>query len=566
MPSGSLRRMLFNALVLLATFLHICGVHATAVAIRRAGGPVVSLNYATIEGASTGGVDKFLGIPYAQPPVGNLRFRRPRPPLPSSDTILATTFGNACPQQNYTLPFIPNLNYTALVTFVSKVNASEDCLFANVFRPAGVTENSKLPVVVWFYGGAFAIGDGSSYDGSAFVQRSVELGEPLIYINFNYRGNAFGWLAGKEALAGGAANLGLYDQKLFLAWIETYISEFGGDPNKVTVWGHSAGSLSLTAHLITNPVNPPFKAAIFQSSYTSPIYKTDDQKHQATYDHLVQFTGCTSAPDTLECLRVAPYATLKDAINTTPSFLSPNGLDLTWDISIDGDLIKKSLKQYICDGGYARVPILGGQVDDEGTFFSLYSQSITTDADVKTFLKAHLYPTATDDQVNSIADKYSEDPAEGSPFGTGNLSALTPEFKRLAAIQGDHIFHAGRRAAFSKYAATQNVWSFLWKRRKNLLYIGSVHGGELPEMYGLTGDHVGTDAFVNFINHHDPNHPRGSTATSLLSNITWPKYTLDDKKILLFSDDAKEEYTTIYDTYRADGITTIINVQRALGV
>ena len=81
----------------------------------------------------------------------------------------------------------------------------------------------------------------------------------------------------------------------------------------------------------------------------------------------MEFTGCTSSPDTLECLRAAPYATLKDAVDTTPSPVSPNGVDYTWGISIDGDLIKKSLRQYIREGSYARVPILGGQVDDEGT-------------------------------------------------------------------------------------------------------------------------------------------------------------------------------------------------------
>ena len=153
-------------------------------------------------------------------------------------------------------------------------------------------------------------------------------------------------------------------------------------------WGHSAGALSITAHLVTNPDKPPFKAAVFvrichpkidfdvaqklcspsqQSSYTTLLYGTDSQKNQATYDHLVQFTGCTSAPDTLECLRAAPYATLKDAINTTPAMFSPDGLDLTWSMTIDGGLIKKSLKQYINEGCYAKVPVLGGQVDDEGT-------------------------------------------------------------------------------------------------------------------------------------------------------------------------------------------------------
>jgi acetylcholinesterase len=150
-------------------------------------------------------------------------------------------------------------------------------LYANVFRPSDVTERSKLPVVVvspciiqnspvtsstgdsqWFYGGAFSFGDGSAFNGSTFVQRSVELGEPVIYVNFNYRVNAFGWLGGKEALAGGASNVGLHDreysmiselsrvtasdpqfgdlpERFFLTWVRTYISKFGGDPNKVTL-------------------------------------------------------------------------------------------------------------------------------------------------------------------------------------------------------------------------------------------------------------------------------------------------------------------------------------------
>jgi acetylcholinesterase len=82
---------------------------------------------------------------------------------------------------------------------------------------------------------------------------------------------------------------------------------------------------------------------------------------------LVQFTGCDSAPDTLECLRAVPYATLADVVNNTPSFFSPNGLDLTWAPSIDGEFLQKSLNDYFNAGSYARIPILGGQVDDEGT-------------------------------------------------------------------------------------------------------------------------------------------------------------------------------------------------------
>ena len=103
------------------------------------------------------------------------------------------------------------------------------------------------------------------------------------------------------------------------------------------------------------------------SGYTAPLHKTEHPKHQAIYDYLVQSTGCASAPDTLECLRAAPYATLQGAVDATPAIFSPNGLNTIWSISIDGDLVKKSLRQYINEGCYARVPILGGEVDDEGT-------------------------------------------------------------------------------------------------------------------------------------------------------------------------------------------------------
>ena len=92
----------------------------------------------------------------------------------------------------------------------------------------------------------------------------------------------------------------------------------------------------------------------------------DSQEYQAVYGHLVWFTRCTSATDTLECLGAAPYATLKDDVNTTPSFLSPSGVGYTWGVSIDGDLVRKTPRQYILEGCYASVPMLGSQVDDEG--------------------------------------------------------------------------------------------------------------------------------------------------------------------------------------------------------
>ena len=129
------------------------------------------------------------------------------------------------------------------------------------------------------------------------------------------------------------------------------------------------GCYSGTRLRIPISVSEPLKVLLDpqQSSYTGTWYKTDSPKYQATYDQLVRFTGCTSALDTLECLRAAPYAVLADAVNNITVPFTLNGLDLTWGISVDGELIQKSLNQYISEGCYARVPVLAGQVDDEGT-------------------------------------------------------------------------------------------------------------------------------------------------------------------------------------------------------
>ena len=136
-------------------------------------------------------------------------------------------------------------------------------------------------------------------------------------------------------------------------------------PHRPSLQGRYSGT-----HLqIPASVSEPLRALLDpqQSIYTGALYKTDSPKYQAVYDQLVQSTGCTLASDTLECLRAAPYAILADAVDNTTPLASSNGLDLTWGVSIDGELIQKSLNQYISEGCYAKVPILAGQVDDEGT-------------------------------------------------------------------------------------------------------------------------------------------------------------------------------------------------------
>ncbi|KAF9000388.1 alpha/beta-hydrolase [Hymenopellis radicata] len=170
--------------------------------------------------------DVFLGIPYAKPPVDNLRLRNPQ----VWDTAFAVGTGAVEYQ-------------------------SEDCLTLNVVRPD--IDHGDLPVLVWIYGGGYNAGTSSSpvYNLSYIVQESVEMGEPIVAVSFNYRLGALGFLASTEVVACGNANLGLKDQRLALCWIQENIASFGGgnvclptrvsDPSKVTIWGESAGAYSV---------------------------------------------------------------------------------------------------------------------------------------------------------------------------------------------------------------------------------------------------------------------------------------------------------------------------------
>jgi carboxylesterase type B len=212
---------------------------AGAVPLEKRGSPSITIRNGTILGDSSGGVDSFKGIPFAQPPVGNLRLRPPLPLDKSFGTIVSKTIPPACPQFYFDQSTIPSavlgslLNLPLLQTIQQE---SEDCLTIDVIKPSTATESSNLPVLFWIFGGGFELGSTQIYDGSNIVQKSIALGQPIIWVAVNYRVGGFGFLPGKEIKADGASNLGLKDQRLGLKWVQENIAAFGGDPEKVTIW------------------------------------------------------------------------------------------------------------------------------------------------------------------------------------------------------------------------------------------------------------------------------------------------------------------------------------------
>lgn len=192
-------------------------------------------NVDDIRGAAPAKVESFRGIPFAQPPVGQLRLKPPAPLTTGLGTIKATIpLPPGCPQflvPEANISGLPGavLNLALSTTFFRNgiVQGQEDCLTLNVQRPAGTTRDSKLPVMLWIYGGGFEFGATYTYDGAPLVANSMAAGKPVVFVAINYRLGGFGFLPGKEILKDGSSNLGLLDQRLAMQWVADNIVEFG---------------------------------------------------------------------------------------------------------------------------------------------------------------------------------------------------------------------------------------------------------------------------------------------------------------------------------------------------
>lgn len=341
----------------------------------------VVLSAGTVIGSVYGGVEYFRGIPYAQPPTGPLRLKPPvRLESFGSAPLDATGVGPACPQMTAVditpllleVLLLPGAQET-LFFGTSTGDETEDCLTMSVMRPQGTPTNAKLPVLFWIYGGGFETGSPQQYDGSVLIPQSVAQGKPMIIVAVNYRLGAFGFLGGKEVLADGAANLGLLDQRMGLQWVADNIEAFGGDPDAVTIWGESAGSISVFDQLAlfdgnhTYKGRPLFRGAILDSGSITPTEPVDGVKAQGIFDTVAEAAGCASVEDStkLECLREVDYDTFVNASNSVPSYLSYTSLAFSYAPRQDGRVLTASPEALAETGKYAAVPMIIGNQENE---------------------------------------------------------------------------------------------------------------------------------------------------------------------------------------------------------
>ncbi|KAL8278121.1 hypothetical protein RQP46_009445 [Phenoliferia psychrophenolica] len=246
---------------------------------------------------------------------------------------------------------------------------------------------------------------------------------------------------------------------------------------------------------------------------------------------MVNSVGCAAANDTLDCLRHSSDLDFRNAMDLSASVFGFGALRFVYAPGTDYNFFQDDPQQLLLKGQYAKVPAVNEDVDDEGTLFSLMQSNITTEAEFLGYLKQVYLPLATDSELASVAAAYPNDPSVGSPFNTGNLNMLYPQFKRIAAVQGDISFQATRRFLLNVIHKTQPAWSFIYRRQKNTPFLGSFHVSDLqvetsPSDTFPVIDFSYYDALINLAVYLNPNNPAGrADGVSPLSVVNWPTWT-----------------------------------------
>ncbi|KXN91360.1 Lipase 2 [Leucoagaricus sp. SymC.cos] len=397
------------------------------------GAPQVKIGDSKLIGAVTGlKRDFFGGIPFAEPPLGNLRLRLPvlKTSLDSA-TFDASNFGSVCLQPNVSLPL-----------------ASEDCLTINVFRPSNFEPDAKLPVLETLnrYGGESQEGASAIYNGSLIVAQAAARGTPLIYVNFNYRLGPLGFSQGIEATKQGALNLALKEELTATQWLQHNIGAFSSDTTKVTVFGESAGTIMNSILFLNSGLEELARGAILGSGSQATSVNLGP--------HAVKATGTIL----LQGLLLVAHCRLRAAISKAPEEF---GFNQT--IEGPGGLYPGTPSRLFSQGHFARLSFIAGTNLDEGTLF--IPPDINSEDQIRKFIVANfspqiVQPAQLDDAATKLLQPYPDVPALGSLFNAGNDTfGLSSQFKRASAMQGDLEFQSQHRF-WQQTAANANVKTY----------------------------------------------------------------------------------------------------------
>ena len=479
--------------------------------------PEVDTDKGRVTGLVEGGVAEFRGIPYAAAPIGALRFRPPQPRAAWSQTLDATQFGSACPQS----------------ARLGTPSVNEDCLSLNVYAP--LSEQERRPVLVFIHGGSFNAGSsGVAANGPDYRGNDIAARSGAVVVTVNYRLSILGFLASPaldaESDQGVSSNYGLQDQQEALRWVQRNIAQFGGDPGRVTIFGESAGGISVLYHLVSPGSAGLFGRAIMESSddgASLPLATAETLEQP-----VVAALGCGDAPDVAACLRALPVETIVNSgLNVGPI--------------IDGATVPGQPRDLIADGRFNQAPLIIGTNRDEGTYFVALAANAAgrtlTAADYDAVIRTNFGAAAT--------------PAIEAAYP---LTAYPSPAQALAAVQTDSFFACPSDAVRQALAPQVSVWGYEFAASDPVqnfplppapadLVLGDAHTTELAYVFGHDGqgNRLPTRAdrllsaqmigyWTNLAASGDPNTEvnrrgqgtlRGSAETAVERRPSWPRFT-----------------------------------------
>ena len=488
------------------------------------GSTVITTAQGDVQGLEQDGIFKFRGIPYAAAPIGERRFLAPAPPESWEGVRDATTFGSMSVQES-----------GGVTAFLGDAvdGSSEDCLFLNVYTPA--CDSAARPVMVWIHGGGFINGSSSTpwYDGTSLAQRG-----DVVVVTLNYRLGALGflWLGDLDDRYRSSGVNGLLDQAAALVWVRDNIAAFGGDPTNVTIFGESAGAMSVSTLLSLPAARGLFHKAIAQSGAAHNTFTP--AMGAAMTEQFMEKLGVSDLDGLLNASAddIAKAATKVEAkLYDDPSGLGgPTGIALAMAFQpvVDGEFLPKNPLVAVADGDAVDVPFMTGTNLDEWNLFALMSPGGLDDPKLLERLE-RIFGAG-----HPVRDAYAADRPDASPDDLWN-AVLTDATFRIPAI----------RLIEARQAASAKTWQYLftWATPAFGGVIKSCHALEIPFVFGVLnaagaelflGGPVGDelrelsgamqDAWLSFARTGDPGWPAWNADTRTAQRFDVERELLSD--------------------------------------
>ncbi|KAH7063174.1 Alpha/Beta hydrolase protein [Macrophomina phaseolina] len=492
--------------------------------------PLVRLSYASYHGTPLrSGITQWMGIPYAAPPVGDLRFAAPVDVVVENKEYQADSHGPSC---------------IGVDSRADDTKVSEDCLKLDIYAPSGAAADAALPVFFYVQGGGFS-GSAMPPNGSSLVETS---GGNMIVVTFTYRVGPYGFLGGAYTKPNMASlstpdfsvNNGLKDQLKALQWVKTNIASFGGDPNHIVMGGASAGAGSVVIHMANPANNGSFVGAALESPSWPPLHTAEEAQFE--YDNLLNLTGCAGEWDTLACLRKvdtdAFQTTTRSKILALPGAKGPPAY--MYGPVLDGDIVR----EYTYSSFYANheneVPILVGDTTNEGIVFTPASAGASLEA-ADSFVNDQ-FPGITPENLTFFHSHPQYKPLIDASNFRGFAAQLYGDIRYVCP----NLFLSW---ALPSRAQNTNIWTYRWD-------VGAAtHIAESQSVWnGFTGKNetqkplqTAIHAYwASFITRLDPNAGAAESAAKEIGGAAappvWSRSASADRKWaanrLLFSDKA----------------------------